>query len=269
MDKNEWDLRKDLCEVAHRLYLAGFMVGSDGNLSTILNDQEVLITPSRLSKGYLEPHQIVKIDKQGKQISGELPPSVEAPMHLVAYQERPDICSVVHCHPPILVAFTVAGMNLPSQILPEIETIFGGEMPVAPYATPGGLEMAESIRLPIRSRTATVVILDHHGMLAVGQDIYQAGMKAEHAEAAAKVIFYARLLGGEKPLPSDSFEKLHDARQKIVDLESRIYSGYCHSPECDPKIQSSSNNNQPESMDDQDLEAVIREVIRNYQAGRS
>lgn len=268
MDKKEWDLCKDLCEVARRLYLVGFMAGSDGNLSTILNDREVLITPSRLNKGYLEPHQIVKIDKQGRQISGELPPSVEAPMHLVAYQERPEICSVVHCHPPILVAFTVAGMNLPSQVLPEIETIFGGEMPVAPYATPGGLEMAESIRLPIRSRTATVVILDHHGMLAVGQDIYQAGIKAEHLEAAAKVIFYARLLGGEKPLSSESVEKIHNIRQKIVDLESRIYSGYCHSPECTSAIPPQANNSNSESMSEQDLEVLVREVIKNYQGGR-
>jgi L-fuculose-phosphate aldolase len=265
---NEWDLRKDICEVSHRLYLCGFMAGSDGNVSTILNSQEILITPSRLSKGFLEPDQIIKINRQGQQISGDLPPSTEAPMHLAAYEERPDICSVVHCHPPILVAFTVVGQELPSQVLPEIETIFGGEIPLAPYATPGCPELAESIRIPIRSRTATVVLLDHHGLLAVGQDIYQAGMKAEHAEAAARIIFYARQLGSEKLLPSESLDKLHEIRQKVKGLEARIYTGYCHTPVCNSLTASQVKDEQSESMNEHELEALIREVIENYRAGR-
>jgi L-fuculose-phosphate aldolase len=268
MANNEWDLRNDLCEVARRLYLAGFMAGSDGNISTILDSNEILITPSRLSKGFLEPHQIVKINRQGQQLSGELPPSTETPMHLSAYEERPDICSVVHCHPPILVAFTVVGLVLPSRVLPEIETIFGGEIPLAPYATPGCDDLAESIRIPIRSRTASVILLDHHGLLAVGQDIFQAGMKAEHAEAAARVIFYARQLGNEILLPSESMEKLKTIRQKVKGLESSIYPGYCHSPECDKKLPSS-DGFASKSMNEQDLESVVREVIKNYRAGRS
>jgi len=271
MDKKEWDLRRDLCEVAHRLYLAGFMAGSDGNLSTILDENEILITPSRLSKGYLEPDQIVKIDRQGLQISGDLPPSVESPMHLMAYQERPDVCSVVHCHPPFLVAFTVAGCELPSGILPEIETIFGGELPLVPYATPGGPELAESIRPYISKRTVTVILLDHHGVLAVGQDIYQAGMKVEHAEAAGKVIYYARQLGGEKPLSPGSLEKIYAVRQNIIELEEKVYPGYCHAPECDTK--SLTIARQPvattnSSISDQDLETEILEIIKKYQLAR-
>jgi len=55
MNQLEWNLRKDICEVARRLYAAGFMTGSDGNLSTILGLNEVLITPSRSCKGFLTP----------------------------------------------------------------------------------------------------------------------------------------------------------------------------------------------------------------------
>ncbi len=66
MNQLEWKLRNDICEVAKRLYHAGFMTGGDGNLSTILGPNEVLVTPSRLSKGFLTPDQIVEIDKQGE-----------------------------------------------------------------------------------------------------------------------------------------------------------------------------------------------------------
>jgi L-fuculose-phosphate aldolase len=257
MNEIEGNLRNDLCEVARRLYTAGFMTGSDGNLSTILNDNEVLITPSRLCKGFLQPDQIVKIDRKGNQIEGNLPPSVEVAMHLAAYEERPDICSVAHCHPPILVAFTVAGLDLPSSILPEIEVMFGGKLPLAPYATPGSPALANSIRESIRKRENSAVLLDHHGLLAVGRDIYQAAIKVEHAEAAARVIYYALQLGSLKPLTANNLDLLQQAHRKIVELESGVYSGYCHSPECQQNGLKSATGTVSES----DIERVVREVL--------
>jgi len=269
MEQLEWKLRKDICEVAHRLYVAGFMTGSDGNLSSILNDNEILITPSRVCKGFMEPHQIVKVDRQGRQISGDLPATSETNMHIAAYEERPDICSVIHSHPPLIVAFTVAGLNLPSRVLPEIEVIFGGEIPIAPYATPGGVDVANSIRPFIRERSNRVVVLDHHGLIAVGQDIFQASNYVEHTEAAAKIIFYARLLGGEKALPPDSLDKLKEVRKKIVEMESKVFSGYCHAPECEVRNTENRSTDTPvTSMSDQQLENLIRQIVQDYRAGR-
>ena len=263
MSDIEWKLRKDLCEVSRRLYLAGFMAGSDGNVSSILGENEILITPSRLCKGFMEPEQMVKIDRQGRQLSGDLPPTSETAMHLAAYEERPDICSVVHCHPPLLVAFTVAGLNLPTSILPEIEVIFGGKIPLAPYATPGGVDVANSMRPFIHDRSVSVVLLDHHGILGIGNDVYQASMKVEHAEAAAKVIYYARQLGGEKPLPPDSMEKLRGVRKRIVEMESQVFSSYCHAPQCDVQIKSQNNQ-----VSDQAIEQVVRKVVADLKAER-
>ncbi|MBM3137351.1 MAG: class II aldolase/adducin family protein, partial [Chloroflexi bacterium] len=82
MTELERKLREDICEVARRLYAAGFMAGSDGNLSTILSENEILITPSRLCKGFLQPADIVKIDKQGNQLEGSLPVTTEKAVHL-------------------------------------------------------------------------------------------------------------------------------------------------------------------------------------------
>jgi len=257
MNQFEWKLREDLCEIARRMYHAGYMSGSDGNLSTILSPNEVLVTPSRLCKGFLTPDQIVKIDKQGNQLAGDLPPTSEVAMHLAAYQERPDICAVAHCHPPILIAFTVAGLVLPENILPEIEMLFGGKIPLAPYATPGGDDLANSIRESIRPRENSVVLLDHHGFLAVGNDIYQAAIRVEHAEAAAKVIYYARQLGGEIPLAQDKVDILHQKHQKVVELESSVYTGYCHADEFLTK--------QPPDgspISEADLGQIIRQVVQ-------
>jgi len=264
MVEREWQLRKDLCEVASRLYQAGFMAGSDGNISTIVSDTEILITPSRLCKGFMKPEQMIKIDRQGNKIAGDLPPTSESAMHLAAYEERPDICSVIHCHPPLLVAFTVAGLDLPSKILPEIEVIFGGKIPVAPYATPGGKEVADSLRPFIREKVNSVVILDHHGVIGVGQDVYQASMKVEHAEASARVIYYARQLGGEKPLPTESMGKLQEVHKRIKELESKVFAGYCHAPECP-----TNTTGEKKTITDNEIERVVRQVVEGMKAERN
>lgn len=252
MNELERKLREDICDVARRLYNAGFMSGSDGNISTILGPDEVLVTPSRLCKGFLTPDQIVKIDRRGNQISGDLPPTSEVALHLAAYEERPDICAVAHCHPPFLIAFTVAGLDLPENILPEIELLFGGKIPLAPYAAPGTADLANSIRSSIRQRENSAVLLDHHGFLAVGLDIYQAAIRVEHAEAAAKVIYYARQLGGEKPLGRESVEMLHQSHTKLVEVEAGVYSGYCHADECIEKT----------SISEAELTRIVQQVIQ-------
>ena len=257
MNQFEWNLRENLCEVARRMYNAGYMSGSDGNLSTILGPNEVLVTPSRLCKGFLTPDQIVKIDRQGNQLSGDYPPTSEVSMHLAAYQERPDICAVAHCHPPILIAFTVAGLRLPQNILPEIEMLFGGHIPLAPYATPGGNELADSIRDSIRPRENSVVLMDHHGFLAVGNDIFQAAIRVEHAEAAAKVIYYARQLGGEKPLPQNKVDILHEKYEKVSAVEAGVFSGYCHADECVSGRATDSN-----AISEAELEQIVRNVVK-------
>ena len=241
------------------------MTGGDGNLSCILGPNEVLVTPSRLCKGFLTPDQIVKIDKQGNKISGDYQATSEVAMHLAAYEERPDICSVAHCHPPFLIAFTVAGLDLPSNILPEIELLFGGRIPMAPYALPGGSELANSIRSSIRTRENTAVLLDHHGFLAIGNDIYQAAIRVEHAEAAARVIYYARQLGGEKPLAPDSLEKLHQTHRKIVEMEAGVYSGYCHIDGCQPSSSEAADGLSGEKELEQIVRCAVQQALNEIQ----
>jgi L-fuculose-phosphate aldolase len=280
MAANERQLRRDICEVGRRLYQSGLAVGSDGNLSVLLNEEEILISPTRVCKGFMEPDDIIKVDRTGNKLSGLLPPSLETAMHLAAYEERRDICAVVHAHPPVSIAFTVAGLAMPQCVLPEVEVLFGGQIPVAEYATPGGPALADSIRKPIRDKDA--VILAHHGMLSVGQDIFQAFMKMEHAEATAKVILYARQLGGEKKLSEASLEGLRALRQRLVATERAVFCGTCRACEpggaqamverAIPPVPSAPHAPAapatPPVANPKSLEDLVREVVQQVLAGR-
>jgi len=126
-------------------------------------------------------------------------------MHLVAYEMRPDINAVVHAHPTVAVGFSVAGMSLSQCVLPEVVCTLG-EIPIAPYATPSTDEVSESIVPYLKDHDA--IILDHHGALALGKDIWDAFYKLETVEHYAQTMLVAHLLGGVKRLKSSNVQKL-------------------------------------------------------------
>ena len=108
----------------------------------------------------MTPDMIIKVDMQGKKISGRLEPSSELKMHLAVYEMRPDVNAVVHAHPPHATAFAVAGMPIYKPIMPEV-VISLGWIPVAPYGTPSTLELADTIKDHLGCHDA--VLLENHG----------------------------------------------------------------------------------------------------------
>ena len=141
---NEFKIKEQMCEVGRRLYNRGFAAANDGNITVRLNDREVLCTPTMVSKGYMKPDDICKVDYEGKQLAGTRKRTSEVLLHLAVYKNRPDINAVVHCHPPHATAFAVAHEPIPKCVLPEVE-VFLGEVPIARYETPGGQKFADTI----------------------------------------------------------------------------------------------------------------------------
>jgi L-fuculose-phosphate aldolase len=215
----EWKLRKDIVEIAKRLYQAGYIRGADGNLSIRLSDEKILITPSRSAKGFMRPEDMLVINLGGELLKGNLQPSAETAFHLAAYQERSDISSVIHAHPPMAVAYSVAKMDIPTGVLPELEVLFPGGVPVVPYETPGTQLLAEKIRPVIREHD--IVVMAHHGTIAVGEDIFDAWMKTEHLEACMEVLFLAESLGGSHKLPQDKLVELEEIRRRVLEAKTR------------------------------------------------
>ncbi len=205
-------VRKDIVEVGRRLYRQGFVAANDGNITVRIGDNEVLTTPTGVSKGYMEPEMIVKVNLAGEKLAGPLEPSSELQMHLEVYRARPDVFAVLHAHPPAATAFAVTGRALDRPVLPEIVVALG-EVPLARYGTPSTGEVPESIRPYLKDHDA--VLLENHGVLTLGTDIYKALFKMENIEHFARISIYARLLGGEQELSSEEVKKLLQVRKNM------------------------------------------------------
>lgn len=45
--------KKQICEIGKRIYEKGFVAANDGNISMRVSDNEFLITPTGVSKGFI------------------------------------------------------------------------------------------------------------------------------------------------------------------------------------------------------------------------
>lgn len=200
----ETQARQALVEVCRLAYARGYICGTEGNFSIRLTDDKILTTPTGTCKGRIEPDQLVVTDMNGVSLSSGRP-STELKMHLVAYRLRADVKAVVHAHPTVAVGFSVAGQSLSQCVLPEVVCSLG-EIPIAPYATPSTDEIPDSIAPLVVNHDA--IVLDHHGALTLGADIWDAYYKLETVEHYAQTLLVAHVLGGPKPLYASQVKKL-------------------------------------------------------------
>ena len=206
-------LRKAVCRIAALSYQRGFTSGSEGNVSAKLSDGSLLITPSSLMKGFLEPHHIAHVDMQGQVLDDGPKPSTEVGIHFVAYEERPDVRAVCHAHPPHAVALTIAGIDLQMPIIPEAVVSIGG-IPTAPFGIPGTPDLAETIREIVRC--SDTMVMKNHGSVTLGSNLIDAYKKLDMLEHTAHILWLAHMArGGLEPLPPEDVKRLLDTRRDL------------------------------------------------------
>lgn len=209
---NEFKIRQDICEIGRRLYAKGFAAANDGNISYRVADNEVLCTPTMVSKGFLKPDDICKVDLEGKQLAGRRKRTSEILLHLEIYKMAPEIKSVVHCHPPHATAFAVAGEPIPTCILPEVE-VFLGPVPTTVYETPGGGEFAATIRPHVRD--AKVAVLKNHGTVSWGESVEMAYWWTEILDAYCRILLLAKQVGNVDRLEPRKVDELLDLKERF------------------------------------------------------
>lgn len=208
---NEMELKEQICDICHKMWQLGWVAANDGNVSVKLPDGNFLATPTGISKSFITPEKIVKINADGEVIEGNpgYRPSSEIKMHLRCYKEREDVGAVVHAHPPVATGYAVAHLDMDRYNM--IETVITlGSVPVTPYGTPSTYEVPEAIAPYLQEHDA--MLLMNHGALTVGADLITAYYRMETLELNAKISLVAHLLGGEKEISRENIDRLCSMR---------------------------------------------------------
>lgn len=210
---NEVQARQAIVDAGTVLYKQGYVVSNDGNISVRISPDTIVVTPTGVSKGDMNPDMMAVMDLDGNVISkGLRGPSSEVKMHLRVYRENPDVTAVVHAHPIYATSFAIAGVPLDKPILSEA-MLQVGVVPVAHYAKPGTTDVPDSIAPFVKDYAA--VMLSNHGVLTWGSDLEQALARMEVVENYAKVTLVVNQIGSERGLSQDQVDGLADIRQNM------------------------------------------------------
>lgn len=215
-------LKQDICEIGQRIYNRGFAAANDGNITIRVSETEVLCSPTMISKGFMKPEDICLIDMEGKQLAGHRKRSSEALLHLAIMKARPEVKSVVHCHPPHATAFAIAREPIPQCVLPEVE-VFLGDVPITQYETPGSQSFADTI-LPFVHKS-NVIILANHGTVSFGESVERAYWWTEILDAYCRMLMLARDLGRVQYLSHEKTRELLDLKTKWGFTDARLQPG--------------------------------------------
>ena len=211
---SEYEIKKQICEIGQRIYNKGMVAANDGNISVKISENEFLCTPTGVSKGFMTPEFICKVDRNGKVIQANkgFKPSSEIKMHMRVYKERPDVNSVVHAHPMYATSFAIAGIPLTEPIMPEA-VIALGCVPIAEYGTPSTEEIPDAVSKYVQHYDA--VLLENHGALSYSDSLINAYYKMESLEFYAQLLYQSRLLGGPKRLSDAQVQRLYELRRQF------------------------------------------------------
>ncbi|MBE7053533.1 MAG: class II aldolase/adducin family protein [Ruminococcaceae bacterium] len=259
---SEFEIKKQICDIGKRIYDRGMVAANDGNISVKISDNEFLCTPTGVSKGFMTPEYICKVDAEGNviQANGNFKPSSEIKMHMRVYKERPDVKSVVHAHPIYATSFAIAGIPLTQPIMPEA-VIALGCVPIAEYGTPSTNEIPDAVEKYLQYYDA--VLLANHGALSYSDSLLNAYHKMESLEFYAELLFKSKQLGGPKELTNAQVQRLYEIRRQFglkgkhpADICPNVQEGKpsCHS--CGGNCTGNCSSN-----DDADLIAQITKQV--------
>ena len=208
----------EIIEVAQYLFNCGFHAARAGNISLRMASDRVVCTCSGADKSRIDIDDLITCDLNGKVADGSKPPTSELAMHLVCYRERRDVGAVIHAHPPIATAFAAASTALDELALPEMVVLLGS-VALVPYATPGTTNLADQLRSYLPQHDA--FLLENHGALSVGRDLWDAAQKMELIEQNARISLALRQIG-------QPFQLSEGQRQELMSIRAQRNAAFRH-----------------------------------------
>lgn len=206
------DLKKQVARTAREMISSGLVTGTSGNVSARTPEGGVLITPSGLDYGQLEPDDVVLVSIEEEVIEGSLVPSSETPMHTGIYRARSEVGAVVHTHARFATTLSCLGWEIPPIHYMLTALSEDGRIPLAPYATYGSDELAGYASEAL-GESHNACLLQNHGTIVVGDSVEEAFSRTVVLEEMAEVYYRARL-AGEPVLLSD--EQVKEVATKIA-----------------------------------------------------
>ncbi|MEV8559126.1 class II aldolase/adducin family protein [Streptomyces sp. NPDC051917] len=213
-------LRRLVSDACRVLAARGLADGILGHVSLRIDADTLLVRcrgPRERGLRFTEPDDIRLVDLDGKEAApGELDgwavPN-ELPLHTEILRTRPEVASVVHAHPPAVVAADLAGLGIRPVVgafdIPGTRLAARG-VPVYPRGVlVRDRRLAAEMVAALGDRDA--VVLRGHGLTSNGADVPEAVLRAVSIDTIARLSLDVVKAGGTlTDLPPEDMKELPD-----------------------------------------------------------
>ncbi len=215
VEKTIQTLREEVCALHAQLTRYQLVVWTAGNVSARVPDRELLvIKPSGVDYDDLTPENMVVCDLEGRVVEGEHAPSSDTEAQAYVYKHMPHVGGVVHTHSTYATAWAARGEAVPCVLTMGADE-FGGEIPVGPFAIIGDDSIGRGIVETLTESRSPVVLMQNHGVFAIGPTAKAAVKAAVMCEDVARTVHISRQLGQPIPVPPESVDQLYERYQNV------------------------------------------------------
>jgi L-fuculose-phosphate aldolase len=191
----------------------GLTSSVSGNYSIRIQGKKWMwMTPSGIPRYNLQEKDLVKVHLETDRIvnrgksstSSKLKPSIEWRMHASIYNKLSKVNAVVHTHSPYTLAIAIS-VNEFQHIIEEAKIVVGNPA-IIPNKPSGSIELASTVSNAFfegeegkkEEEQVRAVIIRNHGVVSIGNSIYQARAIIESLEEWAKIYTISKIFGGPK-----------------------------------------------------------------------
>ncbi len=198
-------VKKDLITASHIIHQQG-LVGAYGHVSARIPGTETFLFPPRMSPALVRLDNLLVLDVEGAQLSGNGSPNTEFWIHARIYKARPDVQSVCHVHSPNCVVLGSLGETI--RPLHNAGAIFKDGVPVFDRV---GLirsrDLGDAVAESLGGHRG--MLLRGHGANVVDQDVRRACLMALWMEESAGYQLRAMAAGKPRYFNAEELEHVY------------------------------------------------------------
>ncbi|MEW1821185.1 L-ribulose-5-phosphate 4-epimerase [Arthrobacter sp. NPDC080031] len=212
-------VREQVAALHAELVRYGLVVWTGGNVSGRVPGEDLfVIKPSGVGYDELAPENMILCTLDGEVVAGtpgsERSPSSDTAAHAYVYRHMPEVGGVVHTHSTYATAWAARAEPIPC-VITAMADEFGGEIPVGPFAIIGDDSIGRGVVATLAGHRSRAVLMQNHGVFAIGRDARDAVKAAVMAEDVARTVHLARQGGPLVPIPQAAVDALFDRYQNV------------------------------------------------------
>ena len=205
---SDWPIRLKMALACRKLASESHAETLAGQITSIDENKDILT--SSIVGGFANAREdtIIKINKEIEVIEGIGIPNPGVRFHIWIYQERKDVRSIVHTHPPFASALSMTGKPLKVAHMDAAmfyeDCAHLTEWPGVPLADEEGKIIADALG------DKRSILLANHGLLTTGRSLEEAVYLAIQFERAAKLQVLAESIGEINAIKPSHGMEAHD-----------------------------------------------------------